>query len=106
MAITMSQIESVTYRQSIEQFVESADWLTESDLPALRMALGIATKLDSGITATPAMVSQYRQLMGQLQKNSPKKGPAKPTDPLSRLLDDPAAFAAEFMQPPQVIVEA
>lgn len=56
--VTMADLELLTWRQSVERFVEDSPWLTPAHLPQLKALYQIAVLLDSG-KAQAALISQF-----------------------------------------------
>lgn len=75
MAITMDDVRDSSWRQTVERFVTAnSDWLDEGHLPQLKTLYAIATTLDGGTRATPALLSQFTLTQRTLAAKAPDAG--------------------------------
>lgn len=81
----MTRHRAETYTESIERFLEAADWLTDADTPAVTTLTLLARKLDDdGFHAQT--IAQFGLCYRALLKRAPG-GDDDETDPLDALLE-------------------
>lgn len=72
-----------TFTEAVETFLANADWLSESEAPAVTALQLMAKHLDDTMTA--AMITQYNQTYRYLRALKPAD--TEPEDELEKLLD-------------------
>ena len=83
--VTMDQIETATWIESVRMFVADSPWLTEQHIPQLKALYAIAKILDSGAKATPALISQFTLTQRTLLGKAPEPGDPSMPPPLPGL---------------------